>query len=138
MNLFSTIKGFQISLFFIIIYFPTIISIKGGYYRIFISFFSKITIKINSSGKQNIFYKYFLNYPNRVLINNNSILANIQSNFLYLNETFNIVELNWINDLTSCEKMFYKCEEIVEVDLSQFKGINIVKFNYMFGDCFLN
>ena len=135
MKVFRKIKMARISLFIIMVYYNCLTQIKGEHYNIYISFLSKITIKINSSGNQNIFYSSFNNYPDLVLINNNNQLTNINSNILNLNESSNVIELTWNNDLSTCEKMFYKCNKIAEVDLSQFNGTNVVKYNNMFEDC---
>ena len=47
-----------------------------------------------------------------------------------------IIEFSWNNNLTSCEGMFSKCENIVEVDLSKFIGKKVKTFKKMFEDCF--
>ena len=129
------IKKIRISLFFIIIYCNNITPIKREHFNIYKFFLSKITIKINSSGNQKIFSSSFKNYPDIIIINNNDLKININSNSLNLFESSNTIELTWGNDLTTCEKMFSKCDKIEEIDLSQFKGKNVVKFNKMFEDC---
>ena len=127
-------KIIRISFCYILIYCNLIPSIKGEHYNTYISFLSKITIKINNIGNQQIFSSYYKNYLNSVVINNNP-LKSINSNTLELIDSPNIIELIWNNDLTTCEKMFNKCYGIIEVDLSQFIGIGITKYNYMFEDC---
>ena len=133
MEVSQKIKIIRIYLFFILIYCNQIISIKGEQYNTYISFLSKITIKINKTGNQKIFSSSFNNYPNKVLVNDKQ--ESISSNTLNLIGSPNIIELFWNDDLSTCEKMFSKCNGIVEVDLSQFSGTRIKKFNYMFEDC---
>ena len=106
-----------ISLIFTIIYLKIAILIKRENCYIYFSYLSKITIKINSSGQKQIFSSFFNNYPDSILINNNNQITNINSNKLDLSDSSNIIEMTWINDLTSCEKMFSKCDKIEEVDL---------------------
>ena len=136
MNFALYIKIARISLLFTIICFNISTPIKGKHFNAYISFLSKITIKINSLGNHTIFNSSFSNYPNSIIINNNNPLTNINSNILYLNDSFNTIELVWDNDLTTCEKMFSKCDKITEIDLSQFNGANVNKYNNMFEDCF--
>ena len=131
-----TIIKTYISLFFITIYFNITTSIKAEHNVVYTSNLSKIIIKINSTGEQNIFSSSFNNYPNSIIINNNNQLTNINSNTLSLNDPFNTIELIWENDLTNCEKMFSQCDKIIEIDLSQFNGANVLKYNNMFEDCF--
>ena len=127
MKVFQKIKIIRISLFFILIHCNNIISIKREYYNKYISFLSKITIKINSINNQKIFYSSFKKYPSKVLVNNQ--LKSISSNTLNLIDSPNIIELIWDNDLTTCEKLFYECHGIVEVDLSQFNGASVTNYN---------
>ena len=123
-----------ISLIFTIIYLKIAILIKRENCYIFFSYLSKITIKINSLGMQQIFSSDFNNFPDFIVINN--LITNINSNILDLSDSSNIIEMTWNNDLTSCEKMFSKCYKIEEVDLSQFIGEAVTKYNNMFEDCF--
>jgi len=114
MNVFIAFKAIRISLFFIIIYFNNISSIKGEHYKAYIFFSSKITIKINSSGSQQILFSTF-KIPDSIIINNSPI--NIRERILILTESFNTIELTWNSDLTTCNKIFSKCSNITEVDL---------------------
>jgi len=132
MKFYLIIKKIPLSLFFIIIFFILIISIKGENNNMYSC---KITIKINSSGRQKFLSSAFENYPNFIIVNNNNRTTNMNSNILNLHELSNTIELFWNNDLTNCEKIFYGCENITEVDLSEFNGTNVNEYNNMFEDC---
>ena len=132
----SNIKNIMIiSLFFTTIFLITLISCRESLYIIsFSSLFSKITIKINSSGNQRIISSQYNFLPDSVLLNGTEIqLQNSREyNFQY---SFNNIELIWNNTLTDCSKMFSGCLNIVEIDLSQFNGTYIQTFNNMFENC---
>ena len=133
MNVFIAFKIIRI--FLIIIYCNNAFSIKGEHYNEYISFSSKITIKINSSGRQQILSSYYsIRVPNSIIIN--GVQTNQISKELTLNESPNIIELTCNTDFTTCSKMFYKCSSILEVDLSQFNEIKVTQYNNMFEDCF--
>ena len=67
-----TINTTRISFFIIILYINVTTSIKRGHFKAYISFQSKIIIKINTSGEQiQIFSSSIFKNPNSVKINNN-------------------------------------------------------------------
>ena len=134
MNFLLTIKKIRILLFFILIYCNITSTIKGEHYNSYITYLSKIIIKINSKGNQQIFSNSFSNFPDSVFINNNPIDYQ-RTRTLDLNESSNTIELIYNNDLTTCSKMFSKCNKIVEIDLSQFNGVSVKSYNYMFENC---
>ena len=124
----------RISFFIVILYTNVSTSIKKEHYKEYISNASKITIKINSSGEQKIFDSSLTGNRRPFSINVNNEPLIIIKPSIFLNETFNIIELNWSTDLTNCAKIFYDCDKIEEVDLS-FIGIKVRNFNRMFEDC---
>ena len=131
-----TINNTRISFLFIILYMNVTTSIKREHFNAYISFQSKITIKINSSGnQQQIFYSSFKTFINSVKINENDPITRITTNKFDLTEPSNTIEITFKNTLTNCEKMFSKCDKIEEVDLSQFIGASMAKYNSMFEDC---
>ena len=133
-----TINTTRISFFIIILYINVTASIKRGHFKAYISFQSKIMIKINTSGEQiQIFSSSIFKNPNSVKINNNEpITINSKTrNKFDLTEKSNIIELTWNTALTNCQKMFYNCDKIEEVDLSQFIGKGVTKYNSIFEDC---
>ena len=72
-------------------------------------------------------------YPNIIYIN--EIIQNIV-NFSYLfNQTDNIAELVWYENIDKSSFMFHKCSDITEIDLSNFDSSNINEAQYMFTDC---
>ena len=84
-----------------------------------------ITLKINKTGNINIFcsqsnlsYCPQLHFPDMIEINGIN-QSNVQSYYNF-NRTENIVKLIWKNyvDETSC--LFYRCFDIIKIDLSQF------------------
>ena len=124
------------SFFIIILYINFSTSIKREHFKTYISFQSKIIIKINTSGEQlQIFSSSISRNPNSVRINNNAPITSITTNKFDLTETSNIIELTWNTTLTNCQKMFSKCNKIEEVDLSEFIGTRVTKYNNMFEDC---
>ena len=129
----------RISFFIIIFYINITISIKREHFKDYIYFLSKITIKINTSGNpQQIFSSSFNKnyYPSSIVINNiEQPSTKIGANAFDLTEKSNIIELTWNTALTNCQKMFYNCDKIEEVDLSQFIGKGVTKYNNMFEDC---
>ena len=86
MKFYLIIKKIPLSLFFIIIFFILIISIKA---EIYMMYSCKITIKINSSGHQKFLSSTFNNYPNLIIVNNNDRLTNMHPNILNLHELSN-------------------------------------------------
>ena len=106
---------------------------------------SYITLTIKGSGLQNIFfgnnsedncdYQPLFIPPDEVKINDLK-----QTYVLYqyiLNETENFVELIWYEQtkITSCACLFYTCENITEIDLSNFNSSQIVSTYRMFREC---
>ena len=96
---------------------------------------SFIRLKIIGSGTKNIFYSGFVSqyYPSEVYINGykqNKITFNYN-----LNQTNNIIELRWNNNIISCEYMFYGCSDISDIDLSNFNSSFVTKMCYMFYGC---
>jgi len=105
---------------------------KKDSYITLTSCLSKIILKINVSGNQKVLSSDYK--PDLVLLNGSSItLPN--SNEYNFSSSFNIIGLIWNNDLTSCTKMFSGCAKIIEIDLTQFNGNNVISFNNMFENC---
>ena len=105
---------------------------------------NNITLKINSSGYHNIlgfiefdsdYIEYFdpIYYPNEVYINGEK-QNNITYKY-YFNETDNFIELIWNNNIKSAENMFYFCEDITEIDLSNFNTSEVEDMSFMFSSC---
>ena len=114
----------EISLILIIIFLIIpIFSKRDSYYVTLTSCLSKIILKFNVFGNQKVLSpNYQGTMPNSVLLNGSPITLE-NSNEYYLSSSFNIIELNWNDDLTSCAKMFSGCPNIIEIDLTQLMGI---------------
>ena len=101
--------------------------------------YSKITLKIKGIGDSIIFGNesrlYFQrnNFPNDIYIN--GIMQDIIEYKYYFNQTENIVELIWKNNINNCSYMFSKCSNITEIDLSNFNTSNVEFMQSMFSDC---
>ena len=92
---------------------------KRDAYITLTSCLSKIILKINDSGKQKVLSSdYQGRGSDSVLLNGSSITLE-NSNEYYFSSSFNIIELYWDDDLTSCAKMFSGCTKIIEIDLTQ-------------------
>ena len=92
---------------------------------------SYITLKIKGPGRKYI--STHINYQEVYIngIKNNDTLTN---NY-YLNDTDNEIKLIFINEIKSCEDMFIDCNDIYEIDLSNFDSTLVTSINYMFGRC---
>ena len=103
-NIFSIIKSFKLNI---------------NYFR-----FSKITLKINGVGDINIlgnngYFKFDgITYLEEVYIN--GIKNDTIGRTYYLNETENLIELIWNDEINSCIYMFYGCSKITEINLCNF------------------
>ena len=97
--------------------------------------FSTITLKIRGIGPKNIFCEenlYFEEdyYPDEVYIN--GIRQNIVNYSYYFDQVENYVDLIWNNSITTLSNIFYRCPDIIEIDLSKFDSSNVTDLNYMF------
>ena len=103
--------------------------------------FSIITIKINTSGMQNIYFTdescfngiHKFNLPDEVIINNvsrNVVLAQYN-----LENEENIIQLKWNEPRENWDCLFLNCENIVEIDFSQFDFSQNIYGSQMFSNC---
>jgi len=130
------IRKSQNSFLFIIICLLISSLTKRDSYITLTSCHSKIILKINVSGNQKVLSPdYQGTMPNSVFLNGSSIELENSKEYAF-SSSFNIIELNWNDDLTSCAKMFSGCSNIIEIDLSQLNGNNVRSFNNMFENCF--
>ena len=97
--------------------------------------FSNITLKIHSSGFNNILSSKFNNiyYPDIIYINGNPIYTITYQ--YYFNETNNTINLIWNNSIDNCEYMFSECSNISEIDLSNFDTSRVINMYSMFHKC---
>ena len=109
----------------IIVFLIQIISNKN---MLLVSFYlsNEIILKIRGTGTKKILSDSFssTNYPQSVSINGESkTYINNQYNFI---QDENIVILTWGNLITSCAEMFKDCNDIIEMDLSNFDTSQVI------------
>ena len=97
------------------------------------SYVSEITIKIKGNGTQKILNSGFNKYPDAVYLNG-SLLGEGICNVNLENEE-NILNMIWIENIDSCEKMFSSLTNIEEIDLSNFDTSLVTNMNSMFSGC---
>ena len=91
--------------------------------------YSKITLKIKGIGYNTILgdgtkYNFSrINYPKKIIINGNK--KDLIEYKYYFNQTDNIVELIWDNNINNFEYMFSKCSEITDIDLSLVQTLHL-------------
>ena len=93
------------------------------------SYESYITLKITGSGNKKVINKY---QPDIIYIDE-EIQTNIKNTYDLKPE--NIVKLVWNNNIRNCERMFYSCNEIIEINLTHFDSSLVTQMNCMFLDC---
>ena len=98
----------------------------------------------NKKTKKNI---YFLNCEDENMNNSKEIKDSISTiyidgkeeiinnYFLPDKKGFHIIKIKFKNMLINCHKLFYKCKDIVNIDLSSFNIKNIQNMSYMFYSC---
>ena len=86
-------------------------------YQFIISFVEKVKIKIKGPGNIQIIFNDFNKLPDRIYNSNNVLIGQSQSQISIKKEEETIIVI-WDNKLTSLAKMFYKVENIIEVDFS--------------------
>ena len=100
---------------------------------------SIITIKINETGSQNIYYDGTkchsgkFDPPDEIIINNekqNSISAKYD-----FETTDNIIQLKWNEKRENWGCLFQNCIKIIEIDFSQFDFSQSIQGNSMFWGC---
>ena len=102
---------------------------------------SIITIKINETGLQNIFYgestchenSKMFEFPDEVLINNEK-QENISFQY-YFKSSDNIIQLKWNKYTENWGCLFKNCINITEIDFSKFDFSQDIQGNMMFFNC---
>ena len=100
--------------------------------------FSAIKLKIIGIGSKKIFQQsksFFnvINYPIEIFIN--SVKQNVVNYSYYFNQTENLIELRWNNNINNTRYMFFECHDIIEMDLSNFDSSHVTDMSYMFREC---
>ena len=101
----------------------------------FMSKFSNVTLKIQSSGNRNIFSSKLKTtyYPDYIIINGKRV--NDIHYWYNFEGTNNIIKIVWNDIIDDCKDMFYDCEDISELDLSHFDSSKVFDMQYMFSGC---
>jgi len=100
---------------------------------------SKITLKIKGIGDSIIFGNESsgsfkgINYLKEIYINGNK-QDKIEYKY-YFNQTNNFVDLIWFDYIKDCGFMFWKCTNIIEINLSNFDTSHVTAMNAMFSYC---
>ena len=100
---------------------------------------SKITLKIKGIGEKYILGNHVdsnftgVNYLKEVHIN--GYPQNDIAYKYYLDQEDNLVELIWDNNINTCRFMFFRCYDIIEIDLSEFNSTQIEYTDRMFAYC---
>ena len=108
-------------------------------HRIFNSYNSIITIKVQGSGIQSIFYggstcsAGTFTRPKEIHINNIK-QDNIMDKYNFINST-NFVKLIWNNTISNCNCLFQDCINIIEIDFSEFDFSTGLYGYQMFYNC---
>ena len=113
--------------------------IKSGLYSITAKFkkSSSISQRILNCGNEDFyFHNDIFTYPEKIRINN-GIKENYSNDDIYnLTEEENTVEYFWEDVIiTNCAMIFYKCENIIEIDFSNFNTSNVNSTRQMFFGC---
>ena len=85
------------------------------------------------SGKVNNIDSYYLKHISEVIIN--GIPSSMNDYTDLLNDGLNDIIIKFNDKLTTCEKIFYKLDNILYIDFSNFFSSNVKNMNYMFGYC---
>ena len=93
---------------------------------------SEIIIVINTGGKQYILSKQYNDLPDYIFENEKQVS---KSKTLNLDNGTNIIKMIWNHTVIDCSYMFYKLNNIIEVDLSNFDSSNVITMESMFNLC---
>ena len=119
-------------LFIFMFLFFQLYSLRNDFIHKINSYYSYITLKIQTEGYNHIFNEN-LEYPKKIYINN--VEQAEVSNQYYLNTTDNIIKLIWNGNLDNCVEMFMGCSNITYIDLSNFNTSSVTEMGSMFQGC---
>ena len=94
---------------------------------------SEIMIKIKGNGTQKILNSGFNKCPDAVYLNGNLLGEGICT--VNLENEENIINMKWVENIDSCEKMFSSLPNIIEIDLSKFDTSLVTSMNSIFSGC---
>ena len=118
--------------FLLKIFLVNLISIKNA--RNLNNYISEIHLVIKGKGTQNILSNSFNTVPSEVIVNGIS-KGNTCQKTCYLDEDINNVTIKFEEQIETCYRMFYKLQNIIEIDLSNFDASKVNNMNGMFREC---
>ena len=105
----------------------------------YIQYSSEITLNIKGIGYYDkfgsIISSHFDNINNLNELYINGEKQDLTDDKYYFNKTYNFVKLIWDDNITNCRNMFSRCENISEIDLSNFNSSQVRDMSYMFEGC---
>ena len=74
---------------------------------------------------------------NMNVMDNKGLLVDNHDNQVYIDDNYEqaTIELTWDMPLSDISFMFYKCSDIISIDLSKFNTENVEEMNYTFSGC---
>ena len=105
----------------------------------YIQYSSEITLNIKGIGYYDkfgsIISSHFDNINNLNELYINREKQDLTDDKYYFNKTDNFVKLIWDDNITNCRNMFSRCENISEIDLSNFNSSQVRDMSHMFEGC---
>ena len=95
--------------------------------------FSEISLVIDGDGNQTILNENFYKDPDNVIVNGET--RNDCKKFCVLTTKPNNIQLQFYDDITTCENMFYGASDITEIDFSDFNSFGVTSMKNMFKEC---
>ena len=99
---------------------------------------SKIILKVKGIGENYIFGNNYYTFNGFDFLKDvyiNGIKQNIKTYKYYFNQTDNVVELIWDDNINNCENMFWKCANITEINVTNFNTSQVTNMGRFFGFC---
>ena len=94
---------------------------------------SEIKLVISGQGNQTIINESFYKGPSQIYVND--ILREDCKYFCQLSDNKSNITIIFDEDITSCEKMFYGLDNLIEIDLSNFDNSKVTTMKSMFREC---
>ena len=94
---------------------------------------SEISLVIDGDGNQTILNENFYKDPDNVIVNGET--KNDCKKFCVLTTKPNNIQLQFYDDITTCENMFYGASDITEIDFSSFNSFGVTSMKNMFKEC---
>ena len=92
----------------------------------------EINVTVIGTGQQKILNNvYFHDRPSQLLVN--GITQSSANYYVYnLTQNINIITIRWDYNLTTCNSMFYKLDNIIDFDFSNFDTSQVINMDAMF------